>query len=120
MRLQFSAVRIAEAAILNVHTSIQDNHSSTNPEMASTEITVSKDEPAENLNQESNKVSANNDESVSHRGGIEAHDRLHAKKDDDATVTTAAESLGDPNVCESVCEEKYFPLWSMALYSREV
>ena len=76
--------------------------------MATTEITVSKDESAENLNHESNKVCATNEERVTQMGGTEAHERVHAKKDDDVTVTTAAKSLGDPNACESVCEEKYF------------
>ena len=65
--------------------------------MASTAIAVSKVESAENLSHESNKVCGGNEGSVTQMGGNEANERVHAKKEDDVTVTTAAESLGDPN-----------------------
>ena len=92
VRLQYGALRIAHAAILN--------HFSNNPEMAATATTVSKDESAENLNHKSNKV---NEERETQIRGNEAHECVHVKKDDDVTVTTAAESLGDPNPGESIC-----------------
>ena len=35
---------------------------------------------------------------------------VHGKKEDDVTVTTAAEYLGDPDPSESICGGKYFSL----------
>ena len=80
--------------------------------------------PKSNSSEESNcasdgtdvlKVETQDEEQVYHEEIItqdedKAHECMNSRKEDDVTVTTAAESLGDPNPWESSCGGKYFSL----------
>ena len=117
VRIQYSAVRITAELISKSETDVQDVKSVTNPTMVTAATAVPKSRSSEELNCTSDgmdflKVQTQDEEQVDHEEMVtqdedEGHECVHSKKEDEVTVTTAAESLGDPNPCESICGGKY-------------
>lgn len=108
VRLQYSTARIAEEVFSDFEISVRDAKSDSDA------MAVSNGENSENREtdeMEEQKIETQGEGQVEQgeiqmqaRGG--ALECARSKKEDDCTVTTAAESLGDLNGCGSVCEEK--------------